>query len=795
MYFCPLMQERSFETKKVLKSVVRRWAGVCVCLALATVAHAQGTVKGFLKSEASGEAVMFASVTLEGTNYGVSSDVSGYYSLSRIPAGQYTLVVTSLEYETVREVVSISNDRVLTRNLLLQAKVVTLEGAEVRADREEQTTQVRTSVETIRPADIKRIPSFGGAPDLVQALQVLPGFVSSGDQGGQLYIRGGSPVQNKVLLDGMLIYNAFHSIGLFSVFDSDALSNADVYTGAFSAKYGGRISSVMDIRTRDGNMVKTEGKVGASPFGAKVLVHGPLRKMQEDRSGGISYLLSVKHSYLEQSSEWFYPYIDDGRLPFGFTDTYGKITFGGGDGSKMNLFGFNFNDNASVLDDATLEPFANYRWSNVGGGGAFTVVPPGSSVLMNGHFAFSNYKIDFEEAGSPDRFSEAKGFNFGLDFKYVLGEDNVEYGIEVVGLKTDFETFNTLGVSVEQEENTTELGGYVDYTIKRGRWILQPSGRFQYYSSLAKARLEPRLGIKFKATERLRLKAAGGMYSQNVISTASDRDIVNLFQGFLTAPQNLQDNITLPNGEVREITQSLQTANHAVAGLEFDLTERMNVNIEGYVKHFTRLTNINRNKLFPDNITYASEEDAFKKDFIVETGRAVGADVVLKYEERETYLWFVYGLGNVDRWDGFRWYDPLFDRRHNVNLVASQGFGKQWLVSARWNLGSGLPFTQSQGYYQAPGTGGGIDGDYVASNPSNISIFLSGLNEGRLPAYHRLDVNMKRTWGNTDGSQLELSVGITNVYSRQNVFYINRITGQRKDQLPFLPSVGLDWTF
>ncbi|MEE2919497.1 MAG: TonB-dependent receptor, partial [Bacteroidota bacterium] len=256
-----------------------------------------------------------------------------------------------------------------------------------------------------------------------------------------------------------------------------------------------------------------------------------------------------------------------------------------------------------------------------------------------------------------------------------------------------------------------------------------------------------------------------------------------------------QDNITLPNGEVREITQSLQTANHAVAGLEFDLTERMNVNIEGYVKHFTRLTNINRNKLFPDNLTYASEEDAFKKDFIVETGRAVGADVVLKYEERETYLWFVYGLGNVDRWDGFRWYDPLFDRRHNVNLVASQGFGKQWLVSARWNLGSGLPFTQSQGYYQAPGTGGGIDGDYVASNPSNISIFLSGLNEGRLPAYHRLDVNMKRTWGNADGSQLELSVGITNVYSRQNVFYINRITGQRKDQLPFLPSVGLDWTF
>ncbi|MEC8399758.1 MAG: TonB-dependent receptor, partial [Bacteroidota bacterium] len=594
------MQELKTYSPGAKTSTLWRVVGFAVMMGWGIVASAQGTVKGFLKSESSGEAVMFASVTLEGTTYGVSSDVEGYYSLSRIPAGQYTLVVTSLEYETVKKTVDIRDDKVLTSNLLLTTKVVTLEGAEVRADREEQTTQVRTSVETIRPADIKRIPSFGGAPDLVQALQVLPGFVSTGDQGGQLYIRGGSPIQNKVLLDGMLIYNAFHSIGLFSVFDSDALSNADVYTGAFSAKYGGRISSVMDIRTRDGNMRQTEGRVGASPFGAKLLVHGPLRKMSEDRSGGISYLLSVKHSYLDQTSQLFYPYIDDGRLPFGFTDAFGKITFGGGDGSKLSVFGFNFNDNASVLDDSTGVDFANYGWRNVGGGGTFTVVPPGSSVLLNGHFALSNYRINFDEVGSPDRFSEVQGFNFGLDFKYVLGEDNVEYGIEVVGMQTDFQTFNSLQVAVEQQENTTELGGYVDYTIKRGPWIVQPSVRLQYYSSLARARMEPRFGVKYKASERLRLKAAGGMYSQNVISANSDRDIVNLFYGFLAGPQNLQDDIQLPNGEEREIVHSLQTANHAVAGFEFDLTERLNINTEGYIKHFTQLTNFNRNKLFPD---------------------------------------------------------------------------------------------------------------------------------------------------------------------------------------------------
>ena len=776
--------------------IPRLLGALLLWVVVAAPSWAQGTVKGFLKSNESGEAVMFATVTLEGTSFGVSSDVEGYYSLSRVPAGTYVLVVSSLEYETVRETVDIRDDKVLTKNLFLESKVIALQSAEISADREEQTTQVRTSVETIRPADIKRIPSFGGAPDLVQALQVLPGFVSTGDQGGQLYIRGGSPIQNKVLLDGMLIYNAFHSIGLFSVFDSDALANADVYTGAFSAKYGGRISSVMDIRTRDGNMKQTEGKVGASPFGAKVLVHGPLRSMNEDRTGGISYLLSVKHSYLEQSSQYFYPYIDDGRLPFGFTDGYGKVTFGGGDGSKFNLFGFGFNDNASVLDDSTGTPFAQYGWRNVGGGGTFTVVPPGSSVLMNGHFAMSNYRINFEEEGSADRYSEVQGFNFGLDFKYVLGEDNVEYGLEVVGMRTDFQTFNSLQVAVEQQENTTELGGYVDYTMKRGAWIVQPSMRMQYYSSLARIRPEPRFGVKYKASERLRLKAAAGMYSQNVISANSDRDVVNLFYGFLAGPQNLQDEIRMPDGTDRDIRHSLQTANHVVAGFEFDVTERLNVNTEGYVKQFTQLTNFNRNKLFPDNTTYADEPDAFKKDFVVETGRAIGADIVVKYEERETYLWFVYGLGDVDRWDGIRWYDPVFDRRHNVNLVASQGFDQgKWLVSARWNLGSGLPFTQSQGYYQSPGTGGGIDGDYLTSNPNQVSIYLAGLNEGRLPAYHRLDLNVKRAWKDVAGGDLELSLGVTNVYDRDNVFYVNRITGQRKNQLPFLPSLGMDWAF
>ena len=175
-----------------------------------------------------------------------------------------------------------------------------------------------------------------------------------------MYIRGSPLIQNKVLLDGMLIYNAFHSIGLFSVFDSDAMSNADVYTGL--GKYGGRISSVMDIRTRDGNMRETEGRVGASPFGVKLLVHGPLKAMSEDQSGGISYLLSV--NTVTWSSLRRCSISTSGRALALWFHRRTANSPSAVETLKLSLFGFNFNDNASVLDDSTAD-FANYGWRNV----------------------------------------------------------------------------------------------------------------------------------------------------------------------------------------------------------------------------------------------------------------------------------------------------------------------------------------------------------------------------------------------------------------------------------------------
>ena len=750
-----------------------------------------GTVRGFVYEKETGEPVIFTNVYLLGTTYGAATDVNGYFAISQIPPGNYLLTVTYLGYDTLKMDIAVKADDIISEKLFLEKGSYTLDQVQITAEREEARTETRTSVVKITPKQIKQIPSFGGQPDLAQYLQVLPGVVFTGDQGGQLYIRGGSPIQNKVLLDGMIIYNPFHSIGLFSVFDTDILRNADVYTGGFGAEYGGRISSVMDITTRDGNKTRMAGKVGASTFGANVMIEGPIKKMKDGEEGSSSFILSAKNSYLEQSSQLFYNYIDTAGLPFNYTDIYGKISFMGANGSKVNLFGFNFNDRVN-----NYKALSDFKWDSYGGGANFLVIPGKSPVLMEGHVAYSSYKISLEESNNRPRESSINGFNMGFDFTYFIGKDELKYGFEILGFKTDYFFYNSTGLEISQVENTTELGMYVKYKKIAGKWLFEPSMRLHYYASLSTLSPEPRLALKYNATDNFRIKFAGGFYSQNLMSARNDRDVVNLFYGFLSGPENLPRTY---NGE--EVKNNMQTAQHIILGFELDLTEKISMNLEGYYKNFSQLTNLNRQKLFDETEETTDYPDLLVKDFIIERGYATGGDVTLKYETPQLYLWFVYSLGYVireyeDISGEIKEYPPHYDRRHNVNLVATYIFGdrKTWEINARWNYGSGFPFTLTKGYYPELTFQEGIYSDYTTEN-EDLGILLDELNQGRISDYHRLDVGLKKTFNTGRYTKLEASLSITNVYDRKNIFYVNQLTGERIYQLPIMPSAGLMFSF
>ena len=238
-------------------------------------------VRGFLYSEKNGEPLIYSDVRLfSGGKFsqGGQTDINGYFSITKIQPGSYDLVAKSIGFDSLSVSISLKANEIKTQKLYLKVGDVNLKEVEITSSKTEKTTTVNIAVEKIQPKEIALMPSVGGEPDVAQYLQSVPGVVSTGDQGGQLYIRGGTPIQTLFLMDGMIIYNPFHSIGLFSVFDTDILRNVEVYTGGFSAEYGGRTSAVMDVTTRDGNRKKISGIVSANPFTSKILLEGPLSK-------------------------------------------------------------------------------------------------------------------------------------------------------------------------------------------------------------------------------------------------------------------------------------------------------------------------------------------------------------------------------------------------------------------------------------------------------------------------------------------------------------------------------------
>lgn len=773
---------------------------VIVGLFLTINVFSQGTVRGFVYDEKSGEPVIFTNVFLKGTTIGSATDVNGFYSITKIPPGSYTLMVTSLGYDTAKVSITIKGNELINQKLFIKEGMIQMETFNLSAEKGEDKTDVKMSVNKVTPKEIQSMPSIGGDPDLAQYIQVLPGVTFTGDQGGQLYIRGGSPIQNKVLLDGMIIYNPFHSIGLFSVFDTDLMRNADVYTGGFNAEYGGRVSSIMDITTRDGNKKRLSGKLSASTFGGKILLEGPIKKAKEIGGGSSSFVLSAKHSYLEQSSKMYKSYfegldsenargIDSTGLPYGFTDIYGKISLNGENGSKVNFFGFNFKDRVNFSDASKIQ------WDSYGGGSNFVLIPGTSKTLIEGVFAYSKYAVEMLESDGKPRTSEVGGFNAGMNFTSFSGDNEFKYGFEVLGMSTDYTFQNDVDLIIQQKQNTTEISGFLLFKWNIGKLVLEPSVRAQYYASLSEFSPEPRLGMKYNITDWWRIKAAGGFYSQNLISANSDRDIVNLFYGFLSGPDNLQSEFTTKDGSVEEVKSKLQKARHAIAGFEFDLTKSITLNTEGYYKKFTQLTNTNRNKIYPDTDDFENVGDELKKDFIIETGDAYGLDFSLKYSSTRLNIWTIYSLSKVTRWDGIQEYSPVFDRRHNVNVVVGYVFGKDfnWEFDARWNFGSGFPFTQTQAFYE------GLDFSSISQDPTSangdLEIAYAELNKGRLPYYHRLDLTLKRKFVLGKNTELELSGSVTNVYNRENIFYLDRVTDQKVYQLPILPSFGMTFTF
>jgi CarboxypepD_reg-like domain/TonB-dependent Receptor Plug Domain len=733
-------------------------------------------VRGNVYAKETGEPLIFGNVILQGTSLGTTTDESGFFSISGVPVGTYIIEASYIGYANSSVEVTVGANGIVYKKVFLE-EGINLETVDVSGQKEQAKKEVQISKVRVTPKQIKALPTIGGEADIAQYLTIIPGIILTGDQGGQIYIRGGSPIQNKMLLDGMRIYNPFHSIGLFSVFETEAIQSVDVFTGGFDAQYGGALSAIVDIQTREGNKKRMSGLVSANPFVAKVLLEGPMLKLKEDEeSGSISYLLTAKKSLLEQTSKTLYSYVDTAGLPFAFTDLYGKLSFVTANGSKLNGFGFNFQDQVD------FDSLASIGWTNTGIGTNFTLIPPNSNFIVGGTAAFSRYAVELDEADDAPRKSDITNYAVDFNFTNYHNDNELKYGLEFTGFDTNFEFRNPFGINFQQRDFNTELAIYVKYKIKTNNLVVEPSLRAHYYASQSKVRLEPRFGMKYNITDKLRFKAAGGFYSQNLLSTVNETDVVNLFVGFLSGPG---ERIYEP-GTTIQTKNKLQTAVHGVAGVEIDLTNHLELNVEPYYKRFDQLIDVNRNKL--------TEADP---NYVTETGDAYGLDFLLKYQKKDIYVWATYSYGFVNRFDGEQDYPTIFDRRHNVNFLATYSFGPRKSLEAgvRWNMGSGFPFTQTQGFFGKFDFLDDLEGNYTTDQPRLETIFADKRNGGRLPYYHRMDVTLKHTAKFSKLISLETVLSVTNAYNRDNIFFFDRVKYERRDQLPILPSLGVIFRF
>lgn len=736
-----------------------------------------------------GEPLVGATVFIPQLQLGAYANEQGIFSIENVPEGFHTLMSMYLGYDTLTQTISLEAGQTLTLSLVLEERYVSTETVEILGDRPGAMNpqQLDLGKVSVSQQEINLLPSVGG-PDLAQYLQVLPGVVFTGDQGGQLFIRGGTPIQNMVMLDGMIVYSPFHSMGLFSVFDSDYLRSVDVYSAAFPAQYGGRISSVIDVRSRNGSFSGLHAKANVNPFMSSILLEGPLGKAH--RSGrGSSFILSARNNYIDRTSPTLYPHLNDSLgLPYRFLDLYGKLTFSDGV-NYLNAFGFR------QVDQVNFEFPADIRWDAFGGGANFQLLPADAGAIISGNFAYSRYQAGLQSQSEAfPRESRIAGFNGGLDVGYIINSvDEFAFGITFLGFATDYTFTNSFGFITESQSNNTEAALYARFKkvfqargqegLPVDRLVLEPSMRVHYFNDQTHLALEPRLRLKLNLP-RLSLSAGAGLYTQNLLAATSDRDVVNLFQGFLTSPASL-------NGRVK--SHNLQTAWHLIAGAQLELLPNLTTSLEGWWKQFTQLAIINRRKIFPED-----------PNFITETGQAYGVDLLLKYQVPALYLYGTYGWAKVLRTDPFQTYPPVWDRRHTVNVVAafrrgSLGAGRQrprfkeakWELSARWTMGSGFPFTQTQGYFEKLTLNAdGAQTDF-ATQQGQLGLILSDeLNGGRLPYYHRLDFSAKRRWALRNRLLLELSLSAINVYDRQNIFYVDRVQFEPVYQFPFLPSAG-----
>ncbi len=741
------------------------------------------TISGIITDANSGESLFGVNVYLESNpTIGSTTNEYGFYSIS-LPKGNQTIIVSFITYNPIS--VNLKLNKTIRKNFELQESAESLEEVIVVAKTQDKVNESAISVEKLSVASINKIPILLGEKDLIKTLQLLPGVKSAGDGQSGFTVRGGNIDQNLILLDDAPVYNTSHLLGFFSTFNSEAIKDVTLYKGTAPAQYGGRISSVVDIRMKEGNNQKFAVSGGIGVISSKLNIEGPIQK------GKSSFLISGRRTYADLFLKLTEDFKDNILY---FYDLNTKFNYKFSEKDQIFVSGYFGRDVLGLKDKFGID------WGNITATVRYNHLFNGK-LFSNTSLIYSNYDYDIEIQNNTDPFSilsQIQDFNVKQEFQFFPNNNNKwKFGINMIyhtnnpgeivgfsgikeqvdkkdGLETAIYASNDWKVNDKLKinyglrlSNFAVLGDSDYYELDKNMKVIDTitgGGVIKNYLNI-----EPRLSLNYKLNNTSSLKFA---YTRNT------QNLHLISNSVTTSPA---DKWVMSNNNIKpEI------------GDQLSLGYVKNFNNNAY--EFSAETYYKWMKNQIDYIDGANERDPIiDRQLLYGDGRAYGIELLLKKNRGKFTGWLGYTLSKSEKQiNGINnndWYAARQDRPHDISVVGMYEINKRLNVSAVWTYQTGNAVTFPSGKYEIGGE----------------TIWLYTERNGyRMAAYHRLDLGMNYILKKTDKYSSELSLSLYNAYGRENAFIItfeesetdpNKIIGVQTALFKYVPSISWNFKF
>ena len=718
------------------------------------IAQSTVVVSGSVRDKQTGESLIKAVVRIqELPNAGIISNEYGFYSLT-LPKGNYSVVVSQVGYETLVQKIKLDSSQ--TINFSLQTKNVLKEVVVESSRKNDNLTKAQMGTETINMAAISKVPVIFGEKDLLKTIQLLPGVKSAGEGNSGFFVRGGGADQNLILLDEAPVYNATHLLGFFSTFNSDAIKDATIIKGNSASQYGGRLSSVLDVKMKEGNNQDYVVNGGIGLISSKVSVEGPLQKNKS------SFILSGRRTYADMFLKATEKFKDNILY---FYDLNAKANYQIDAKNKIYVSGYFGRDELGLGQEFGIDwgnKTGTIRWNRI----------ISNKLFLNTSLIYSDYNYNVKLKNGETNFninSNIKDVNLKQDYTfYANGTNTLRFGFNTILHTITPSTFSgTVINSVSKEgrnglENALYLtNNYrasnqltIDYGVRLSMYTLMGGDVYNIYengvinssiklnkSSFGKTYVnpEPRITTNYRISDETSIKAGYArnvqhlhLLSNSVASSPSDQWIGNSYN----IKPEIADQISV--GYVTKVFKS-----------NFEFTT------EAYYKYLQNQVD------YKDGAEINTVSDV-ESVLLYGIGRAYGLEFLLKKKEGRLTGWIGYTLSKTERKiEGINennWYNARQDRTHDISVVGIYDLNSRWSISGVFVYNTGDAVTYPTGKYTIQGQ---TLYQYAARNAN------------RMPAYHRLDFSATYEKNKTKRMHGSWNFSLYNVYGRENAFRIS----------------------